>query len=42
MNEQPHSSIFWPVLGALVVFFVVIPLLLFVGCGGCVLVAGGA
>lgn len=43
MSEQPHS-IFWPVLGALVVFFVVLPIalsVLFFGCAGC-LAAGGA
>jgi len=39
VNE--HRSIFWPVLAALVVFFFVIPLLLFVGCAGCAVVAGG-
>lgn len=28
-------SIFWPVLGALIVFFFVIPIVAFVGCAGC-------
>ena len=32
---QKKRSIFWPVLGALVVFFIVIPIVAFAGCVGC-------
>lgn len=35
VTEAKRSSIFWPVLGALVVFFVVIPIVGIIGCAAC-------
>lgn len=41
-TEQRRQSIFWPVVGALLFVFIVVPIIIFVGCGGCVAAAGAA
>lgn len=37
-DERKPRSVFWGVFWALVVFFVLLPILLFIGCAAC----GGA
>jgi hypothetical protein len=41
VEEPKRRSVFWPVLGALVVFFILIPVVAFAGCAGCAACGAG-